>query len=56
MRAVYARVLRTGELFYATADGNVFVARFDERDHRLIGNPQPLADVAMGQTSGRAYP
>ena len=56
VRAVYARVLRTGELFYATADGNVFVARFDEREHRLIGNPQPLADVAMGQTSGRAYP
>ena len=56
VRAVHARLLATGELLYVTANGNVFVTTFDARAHRVVGNPTPVADVAMGASAGRSYP
>ena len=54
--AVYARVLRSGEPLYASADGSVFIAPFDQEAFRMTGRPAPLGRVAMGANSGRSYP
>jgi Tol biopolymer transport system component len=56
VRGVYARVLRSGALFYVASDGNVFVAPFDAGALRLTGAPVAVARVVMGSNNGRSYP
>ena len=56
VRAVHARLLATGELLYVTANGNVFVTRFDARSHRVVGNPTPVADVVIAASAEASYP
>jgi serine/threonine-protein kinase len=55
-RGVYARVLPSGSLLFAAADGGVFLAPFDQKNFRMTGAPTPLVRVAMGANSARSYP
>jgi serine/threonine-protein kinase len=53
---VYARLMKSGSLLFASADGSVFIAPFDQSKLRMTGAPVPFGHVAMGANSGRSYP
>ena len=53
---VYARILKSGSLLYALADGSIFIAPFDQSALKMSGPPVPLAHVAVGANAGRSYP
>ncbi len=53
---VYARVLPSGALLFASQEGNVFTAPFDQTSARMTGAPVLVASVSMGGNAGRSYP
>ncbi len=53
---VYARILKSGSLLYASAEGGVYIAPFDQSAMRMTGPPTPVVRVAMGANAGRSYP
>ena len=53
---VWARVLASGKLLYASAEGTVFIAPFDQSSFKLTGPAVAFAHVAMSSNSGRSYP
>jgi serine/threonine-protein kinase len=53
---VWARVLASGKLLYASAEGTMFIAPFDQSSFKITGPAVPLARVAMGANAGRSYP
>ncbi len=53
---VWARVLKSGTLVYASAEGTMFTARFDQSSFKVTGPAVPFAHVAMGANAGRSYP
>jgi len=53
---VHARLLSSGMLLFATADGNVYTAPFDQSAMRMTGTPTLLASVALGENVQRWYP
>ena len=53
---VWARVLKSGALLFASAEGTVFLAPFDRSSFKMTGPAVPIARVAMGANAGRSYP
>jgi hypothetical protein len=53
---VYARILPSGALLFASQEGNIFAARFDQTSARMTGAPVLVASVSMGGNAGRSYP
>jgi eukaryotic-like serine/threonine-protein kinase len=53
---VYARILPSNALLFASQEGNVFTVPFDRAAGRMTGTPVLLASVSMGGNAGRSYP
>ena len=53
---VYARILPSGAMLFASQEGNVFTVPFEQRSARMMGAPVLLASVSMGGNAGRSYP
>jgi serine/threonine-protein kinase len=53
---VYARILPSGALLFASQEGNVFAVPFDQTSSRMTGAPVLVASVSMGGNAGRSFP